>query len=475
MTDAESQQKVLLVDDSPVNVQILNQLLHGRGYHLLVAKNGEDALRIALQERPDLVLLDVIMPRMDGFEVCRRLKADPETRGAAVIFTSALSETENKVKGLEVGAVDYITKPFDAAEVVARVQTHLTIQRLQRSLAEKNTALERANEFIRSVFGRYVSTEVAQSVLESPEGLDLGGEEREITILMSDLRGFTATVAGLNPKQVLEGLNLYLEAMVAVIGRYRGTIIEILGDSFLVMYGAPVATTDHADRAVACAVAMQRTMLEVNERLEPQGWPHLEMGIGVHTGKCVVGNIGSEQRAKYAAVGPTVNLAGRIESFTVGGQVLVSDATRARMKTDLTLAGEVTVKPKGAQSAMRLGVVAAIGAPFNLMLPMPESRLQALTHPIAVKYCVLRDKAVGTTAVPASLVALAEREARLTSSIMPAELENLSLHFFDDAGAPAGEAYAKVVQDGNGTSDTVRVWFTSIGRETRAWLHGRLT
>src|SRR5262249_9441041 len=154
------------------------------------------------------------------------------------------------------GAVDYVAKPFNSHELLARVSTHLMLDELRRSLAGKNAELAHARDLIRSAFGRYVSEEVANSVLHSPDGLELGGEEREVTILMSDLRGFTALAERLQPQQVIEFLNLYLEAMVDVITKYEGTIDEIIGDAILVIFGAPVARGDHAARAVACALAM---------------------------------------------------------------------------------------------------------------------------------------------------------------------------------------------------------------------------
>ena len=183
----------------------------------------------------------------------------------------------------------------------------------QHKVAEE--ALARAHELVRHAFGRYVSEEVAESLLRAPESLELGGEEREATILMSDLRGFTAMTARLTPHEVIEVLNVYLEAMVDVIGRYQGTIDEIIGDAILVIFGAPVSCDDHADKAVACGLAMQLAMRDVNQRLVAKGASELEMGIGVHTGRVIVGNIGSLRRTKYAAVGFNVSLAGRIESL----------------------------------------------------------------------------------------------------------------------------------------------------------------
>ena len=184
--------------------------------------------------------------------------------------------------------------------------------------------------------------------MQSPEGLELGGEEREVTILMSDLRGFTALAARLTPREVIEFLNLYLEAMVDVISRYEGTIDEIIGDAILVIFGAPLACEDHAAKAVACGLAMQLAMAEVNQRLTAKGAAELEMGIGIHTGRVIVGNIGSLRRTKYAAVGSNVNLAGRIESFTTGGQLLISESTREAIKAPLRIDGQFQVEPKGA-------------------------------------------------------------------------------------------------------------------------------
>ena len=229
----EMNSRILVVDDTPANIQALAAILKERGYQISVATNGRQALEVLARVQPDLILLDVMMPEMDGFETCRRLKASEQWRQIPVIFLTAKTETADIVQGFELGAVDYVAKPFNAHELLARVNTHLTIDELRRSLAGKNAELARAHELVRRAFGRYVSEEVATSILQSPEGLELGGEEREVTILMSDLRGFTALAARLTPHEVIEFLNLYLEAMVDVISRYEGTIDEIIGDAIL--------------------------------------------------------------------------------------------------------------------------------------------------------------------------------------------------------------------------------------------------
>src|SRR6185436_9423697 len=207
---AATDTRILIVDDTPANIQSLAAILKSKGYLISAATNGKQALEVLARMQPDLILLDVMMPEMDGFETCRQLKAAEQWRHIPVIFLTAKTETADIVQGFELGAVDYVAKPFNTHELLARVNTHLTVDELRRSLAAKNIELARAHELVRRAFGRYVSEEVAASILQSPEGLDLGGEEREVTILMSDLRGFTALAARLTPHEVIQFLNLYL-------------------------------------------------------------------------------------------------------------------------------------------------------------------------------------------------------------------------------------------------------------------------
>jgi adenylate cyclase len=324
---------------------------------------------------------------------------------------------------------------------------------------------------VRRAFGRYVSEEVAASILKSPEGLDLGGEEREVTILMSDLRGFTALAARLTPHEVIEFLNLYLEAMVDVISRYEGTIDEIIGDAILVIFGAPLACDDHARKAVACGLAMQLAMAEVNPRLTAKGAAELEMGIGIHTGRVIVGNIGSLRRTKDAAVGSNVNLAGRIESFTTGGQLLISENTREKIKTPLRTLGQFQVQPKGATRSLQLYEVGGIGEPFNLSLPSRSAALCSLPLPLAISFTVLEEKFLGRTVHDGRLAALSESEAGIESELSLMPLSNLKIELQPVAGAnPGGEIYAKVIGAVAGASGQTRVRFTSLSPELKVWV-----
>lgn len=470
----EQGDRILVVDDTPANIQTLSAILKEKGYHISVATNGKQALEVLKRLQPDLILLDVMMPEMDGFETCRQLKASSQWSEIPVIFLTAKTETTDIVQGFELGAVDYVAKPFNTHELLARVNTHLIIDYLRRSLAAKNAELARAHELVRRAFGRYVSEEVATSILQSPEGLELGGEEREVTILMSDLRGFTSMAGRLAPKEVIAFLNLYLEAMVDVISRYEGTIDEIIGDAILVIFGAPVSCADHAAKAVACGLAMQLAMTGVNRRLLEKGASELEMGIGIHTGAVVVGNIGSERRTKYAVVGSSVNLAGRIESYTSGGDILISESTRAQIKAQLRIDAEFTVEPKGAKGTLQLFQVGGLGEPFNLSLPIRSKTLPPLPEPLPVQFTVLEEKFVGRTIQAGQMTALSESEGILETGSSLAPLCNLKMTVNPTSiGNPEGEVYAKVIaatQKASGSAFEIRARFTSVSPALRTWL-----
>jgi class 3 adenylate cyclase len=464
--------RILVVDDTPANIQALAGTLKDKGYQISVATNGRQALDVLARVPPDLILLDVMMPEMDGFETCRRIKASEAWREIPIIFLTAKTEVADIVQGFELGAVDYVAKPFNAHELLARVSTHLTMDELRRSLAERNLQLARAHELVRRAFGRYVSEEVATSILQSPVGLEMGGEERAVSILMSDLRGFTALAARLKPNEVIEFLNLYLETMVDVISRHEGTINEIIGDAILVIFGAPIACEDHAGKAVACGLAMQLAMAEVNQRLVAKGAAELEMGIGIHTGPVVVGNIGSLRRTKYAAVGSNVNLAGRIESFTTGGQVLISESTRGKVKSLLRLDGHFKVEPKGAKSSLELHEVGGIGEPYNLSLAAKSRILFPLADPWPIRFTVLEEKFVGRTLHEGKIMAISDIEAGLESELAAAPLSNLKIEVESVPGKrPSGEIYAKVIEAVPGALNQTCIRFTSVSPELKTWLH----
>src|SRR5512140_2600 len=281
-------------------------------------------------------------------------RGDLETRAVLgrMPVVQSLKALQSNLKHLT-----YKTQQMAAGDLEQRVDFmgdfSTAFNRMTQQLKDSYQELERRNEFIRKVFGRYTSDEVVDALLDVPDGLKLGGEKREVTILMSDLRGFTALAERLEATEVVALLNHYLSAMVEVIQRHGGTIDEIIGDAILVLFGAPVALESDAKRAVLCALGMQKAMGAVNEQNLQRGWPVIEMGIAIHTGDVVVGNIGSVKRSKYGVVGRTINTTARIESFTVGGQIIVSPTVISGAGRGLILGDEVEVHAKGMKEALR--------------------------------------------------------------------------------------------------------------------------
>jgi PAS domain S-box-containing protein len=335
--------------------------------------------------------------------------------------------------------------------------------------------LEARNTFIRETFGRYVSDEVVTTLLSAPEALRLGGETRTVTIVMSDLRGFTGLAERLTPEDVVSFLNAYFERMVEPILRYRGTISEIMGDGILMLFGAPMSAEDDAERAVTCALEMQLAMGHFGEERRARGLPTVEMGIGLHTGRVVVGNIGSERRTKYAAVGTAVNLAARIESYTTGGQILVSEDTFRAVRAPLQVNGRLRIEPKGAREALTVYDIVGIGGRLDLRIAPGGEDLTALTAAIPVRFAVLEEKHVGRTVLEGRIVRLSRRGAEIATPTPAEPLSNVKVWLLDAGGEPRpGDLYAKVV-DGNAGSGGFRVRFTSVTPELSAEIEAALS
>ncbi len=372
--------RILIVDDSYTTRKMLARRLRQQGHSVAQAQNGRQALEMVSSEPFDLVLLDVIMPEMDGYQVLQRLKDHKEWRDIPVIMISAVDEMSSVVRCIELGAEDYLPKTFDPVLLKARINACLEKKRLrdseieqQRKLNQLNRALQTRNRFIRETFGRYLSSEIVESLLETPTGLKLGGEKRILTILMADLRGFTSMSERLPPQDVVSIINFYLETMTEVIFRYKGTIDEFIGDAILAIFGAPIQREDDALRAVACAVEMQRAMASVNEHCRQAGFPEIAMGIGINTGEVVVGNIGGKQRTKYGVVGLNVNLTSRIESYTVGKQILISETTLEACGPILRIDSRAEVMPKGVSRPILIYEVGGIAGDYDLYLPPKQN------------------------------------------------------------------------------------------------------
>ncbi|MDJ0599082.1 MAG: adenylate/guanylate cyclase domain-containing protein [Crocosphaera sp.] len=263
---------------------------------------------------------------------------------------------------------------------------------------------------IRKTFGRYLTDQVVANLLENPAGLSLGGERRKITILTSDLRGFTAMSERLSPEEVVKILNFYLGKMADVITHYEGTIDEFMGDGILVLFGAPISQKNDVERAIACGIAMQLAMESVNEQMKQWELPPLEMGIGINTGEVVVGNIGSEKRTKYGVVGSQVNLTYRVESHTIGGQILIPQSTLKEVDSMVVIESEKQVQPKGVKEPISIYEVGGIKGAYKLFLPKKEEIFVKIPQPLLIEYSIVDGKNVADARYCGKLIALSENE-----------------------------------------------------------------
>jgi class 3 adenylate cyclase len=338
---------------------------------------------------------------------------------------------------------------------------------LEQKVRERTQQLEARNRLIRQIFGRYVSEDIVENLLEAPAGLSLGGERREVSIVMTDIRGFSSLAERLNPEEVIALLNNYFTVMTDVILQYGGTIDEFIGDAILILFGAPIAVDDHAARAVACAIAMQRALFRANELNAAAGLPLVEMGIGINTGEVVVGNIGSVKRAKYGVVGSNVNLASRIESFTTAGQVLASERTWSLIADQAELRSTMQVQPKGSPEPIRIYDVVAFGrGDAELRLPEVADALVPLSEPRPLSFALVHGKEVSSQRFGGRLRAVSPTLALIESDTPAERLSNLDLRFASKA-APHGPLFAKVVEcDGA----SMRVRFTSVPPDARQHL-----
>ena len=314
-------------------------------------------------------------------------------------------------------------------------------------LGQQLTEYIEKRDFIRDTFGRYVTQEVVTKLLESEGALEMGGEIREVSLIMSDLRGFTAIIADMEPEQVVTFLNRYLSKMIEILLDNRAVIDEILGDGILAFFGAPEPLEDHPARAIACALSMQAAMDEINAENEADGLPRLTMGIGVNTGSVVVGNIGSERRTKYSVVGSDVNFASRMEAFALAGQVLISAATYSRVRDLVEVANVLEAEMKGVPGRATLYDVRGIGAPYHIRLPDKSAQMSELPEPKGVRIHRLEDKIITGATGRAWVTHLCDTAAQVTSEGPLEAWEDLRLVFLDDNQEPIpGHIYGKVTR-----------------------------
>lgn len=341
----------------------------------------------------------------------------------------------------------------------------------QQKLNELNEKLDARNQLIKKTFGQYLSDDIVKTILESSEGAALGGEKRRATILMSDLRGFTPVSERLPAESVVNILNHYLETMTDIIFKYQGTIDEFIGDAILVIFGAPYKREDDPLRAVACALEMQLAMTEVNRWNLENGYPEIEMGVGINTGDVVVGNIGSTKRTKYAVVGSNVNLTSRIESCTLGGQVFISQTTRDACGDILRIDNSFEVMPKGIEKPITIYEVGGVGGKYLITLPLKEAvALSKLPEALPIKFYVISGKRARGKEFVGKILGYCRKHADIEVNTDIELFSNLKLSVLDNKHNPfASDLYAKVMEEIS--PNVFRIHFTYFPEGTKEALN----
>jgi adenylate cyclase len=351
---------LLVIDDNEQSRELLGRYLRNLGHRVLVAESGARALEVLREFPVDLIFLDLVMPEMSGLELLQRIKSDARLRAVPVIIVSGMADTDGVIRCIENGADDYLNKPFNPTLLRARLNAGLQRKRWHDREEAYRRELERNQRFIRNTFGRYLSDEIVDALLETPEGLNLGGSNCQVTILMADIRNFSWICERHEPEQVVALLNNYLGVMSGIVMAHNGTVDEFIGDAILAIFGAPVTRSDDALRAVRCALQMQNAVADINRRNREQGLPEISIGIGLNTGEVVAGNIGSERRSKYAVVGHTVNLTARIESYTSGGEILAAQSTLDAIDGAALTGRCFSAQPKGMESEVTIHAITGL-------------------------------------------------------------------------------------------------------------------
>ena len=343
--------KILVVDDTPANVKLLGDLLASKGYQVSTAANGEEALAKVAAEKPDLVLLDVMMPGMSGYEVCRRIRSEPATALLPVVMCTSLDPQQERVKGIESGADDFLSKPVNQPELFARVKSSLRVKALHDELALLNASLEkRVAEQVSEIgrlarLKRFVSPRVGELILAGEVDDPLKTHRREITVVFTDLRGFTAFSETAEPEEVMGVLREYHAVLGRIVLVHEGTVEHFAGDGVMILFNDPLPLEEPEFAAIRMALEMRTAVAALAAGWKRRGHA-LGFGVGIANGYATLGAIGFEGRRDYGAIGPVTNLSARLCAEARAGQILVSQRVYGKIEERLEAehVGEMTLK-----------------------------------------------------------------------------------------------------------------------------------
>ncbi len=377
---------------------------------------------------PSLIILDYEMSVEEQFETLQLIKTIGSLAEIPLFFMTGASSEEALEECYEKGAISIIKKPFSKSgisriehmawqfDVVKNSEDNIERQAYEIAAAKEikrlNDQLKIRNDFLKMVFGKYFSDEVMENILNKPDGASIGGERMEMTVMMADLRGFTATAQSMPSDNMMDLLNYYFGKMTDVITKYKGTVIEFLGDGILAVFGAPIYQNTHTESAIAAGICMQNAMSDVNDYCRKKGYELLDMGIGIHRGQVFIGNIGSEKVMRYNVIGSVVNECSRIESYSVGGQVLVSASTVAKLTCPYTLGERLEIKAKGVREPIYVSQVLGLGGDFACeIVPNEELKLYNVKENIVFEMYVISGKFISDKPIKTKVKALSYKNA----------------------------------------------------------------
>lgn len=434
---------------------------------------------------PSLIILDYAMAQEDEFRTLTYMKNQQALAGVPLFFMTDDASVDEACYAR--GAMVVVNKPFMASEILRIERTawqHEVTKNYEKMLQKQAGDLQAAREILRlneqlksrntllhQILGRYFSDKVVDVVMEHPEGASLGGEKRELTVMMSDLRGFTSLSEELEPEVVTDLLNLYFGKMVEAIMQYHGTVIEFLGDGILAVFGAPLFSETHTEDAIAAAITMQNLMGEVNTYCLKHNYPALEMGIGLHRGEVFIGNVGSEKMMRYNVIGRVVNECSRIESYSVGGQVLISSESLEQVHCPVEIHNRMEITAKGIQKPIAVEEIIGLGGMYQLMIANVDfDVLSPVSEWIVFNLYPIEGKLIQEEPIPARLVQFSYKRAVVELEDFQAELKTYSdVEVF--AAGREGRAifkgvYAKVVKR---QFDRVVLHFTHVSRSFQSF------
>ena len=416
---------------------------------------------------PSLIIMDYQMAEAGEFRLLSLLKNQQALAGVPVFFMVEERSRQIDESCYEHGAMVVLTKPFVHSDIVRIEQTawqHEVTKNYEKMLQKQagdllaareivrlNEQLQSRNELLHLILGRYFSDKVIDVIMENSEGAALGGEKRELTVMMSDLRGFTSLSEELEPEEVTGLLNLFFGKMVEAITQYHGTVIEFLGDGILAVFGAPLPSKEQTAEAIAAAITMQNLMGEVNAYCARKGYPALEMGIGIHRGEAFIGNVGSEKMMRYNVIGRVVNECSRIESYSVGGQVLISTESLEKVSCPVEVHNRMEITAKGIQKPVIVNEVIGIGGKYQLLIANVEfDVLTPVDDWILFNLYPIEGKLIQEEPLPARLVQFSCKRAVVELDDFQADLKVFSdVEIFaatKDGHAVFTGVYAKVVK-----------------------------